>query len=203
MNEVFSNVKQFYNIDIDPNSMGVIGSFLQYDWVWKSLHSCYKVHENGMTVTSDRPGSSSWNTWAFTDPFPLKGRCTLRIKIDHKREDSGWIGIGVIRKSFVEKAKKTDGGFKVYSKHAIFVDPSWNAHEPHFNLHTLDVEKQGAMKKGDEVTIIVDNDAKTIHFFCNEDTTPFAEGNWEHLNYEPLCGYCILTSNKDCVSILP
>merc|ERR1712154_465006 len=181
-------------------SLRICCEFLDFKWVWHSLCDGYKVEENGLTLKNICAGDSSWSRWAYTQPFPTEGKHTLSIKINRKRLDQGWLGIGVIRKSFVEKTKTKEGGFKIYSNHAIFVDPSWNAIESHFNLLSLDISKQSQIKEKDIVRMTVNNDKRSIEFFVNSDTVPFARGNWEFLDYEPLCGYAILTSRNDEVS---
>ena len=40
------------------------------------------------------------------------------------------------------------------------------------------------MGAGDTICTVVDNDKKSIEFFCNEETTPFAVGDWSKINYE-------------------
>eukprot|EP00494_Astrolonche_serrata_P006578 UN06602 len=114
----------------------------------------------------------------------------------------GWLGVGVVRKSFAEGATAGDGGFGLYSQHAIFIDPSWDAKEPHFNLKRLNTDVQKSMYIGDVITIVVNNNTKEIHFYKNDDKEAFAEGDWAKLNYEPVCGYAILTTNEDKFTIL-
>jgi len=58
------------------------------------------------------------------------------------------------------------------------------------------------MVLGDEIRITVDNEKKEIFFYLNQETEPFAEGNWSKLNYEPLCGYAILTTQHDQFTIV-
>jgi len=127
----------------------------------------------------------------------------LTIKIANKRADSGWLGIGVIATKYIETAQPQDGGFKMYNKNAMFIDPSWNEDEPHFNLTYLDIERQHAMGKGDSVTIVVDNSAKRILFYRNDENTHFAEGNWKHVKYQQVSGYAILTTTNDELQIVP
>lgn len=200
---LWKTVKEQLYINVDDNSISVILSYLKQNWSWRTLYPDeYEISEDNLTVVNHSQGSSSWSRWAFTDAFSQTGSSKITIRINHKRPDHGWLGIGVIRKSFVEQATATDGGFKVYSKHALFIDPSWNANEPHFNLKYLNVSKQNSMKSGDTVTLVVDNISERILFYLNKERKHFAEGDWSVINYEPVCTYVILTSKNDKLSIV-
>eukprot|EP00494_Astrolonche_serrata_P032566 UN32835 len=194
--------KQYQSVVLDEDILSIISQFVMNEWQWHTLSSDYKIEPNGLTIIDETQNSSNWNSWAYTDPFPTTGVSELRVRIDKKRSDRGWLGLGVIRKSFVEKSESGDGGYNVYSQHSIFIDPTWNAKEPHFNLKRLDITKQQNMSEGDEITIVVNNNTREVHFYLNDEVKSFAEGNWKKLNYEPLCGYAILTTNGDQFSIV-
>merc|ERR1712018_643770 len=120
-------VYDVHRVYLDDLSLHICLQYLDFKWVWHTLCDGYEVIDNGLSIRNVHSGDSSWSRWAYTQPFPTQGVHTLSIKINQKRLDQGWLGIGVIRKSFVEKTKTKEGGFKIYSNHAIFVDPSWNA----------------------------------------------------------------------------
>merc|ERR1712048_1137342 len=156
-----------------------------------------------MGIKNTHTGESSWSRWAYTQPFPTEGVHTLKIKINQKRMDQGWLGIGVIRKSFVETTRSKEGGFKIYSNHAIFVDPSWNANEAHFNLLSLDISRQSQIKENDICKITVDNNKKTILYFVNDETIPFAEGKkkYNKNNYSIILIYFYVLHLKEMKKI--
>jgi len=198
---LWSTIRKQHRLTFDDNVLHVIWKFLEIKWRWNSYYNDYSVSENGLILRNVCDGDSNWSRWAFTNSFPREGRTAMSIKIDQKRPEKGWIGLGVIRSSYAEAARLGNGGFEVYSQHAIFVDPSWDNHESHFNLISLDVQKQSTMGTGATICTVVDNDRKSIEFFYNEETTPFAVGDWSKINYEEVCGYVILTTKNDQVTI--
>jgi len=198
---IWGTIRKVHRLSFDDNVLNIIWKFLEIKWKWRSYYSDYSVSESGQVLRNDSTGDSNWSRWAFTNPFPEEGRTTMSIKINKKREEKGWIGLGVVRSDFAHQAQGGNGGFEVYSQHAIFVDPSWDNHESHFNLISLDVRKQSLLGTGDTICTVVDNDRKSIEFFCNEEAIPFAVGDWSKLDYESVCGYVILTTKDDQVTI--
>eukprot|EP00494_Astrolonche_serrata_P024440 UN24698 len=195
-------IKEYQQISLDEDTLSIISEYAITEMQWQVGCGDYKIAPHGLTIENESQNSSNWNTWAYTDAFPETGVSELRVRIDKKRSDSGWLGLGVIRKSFVERSDPSDGGYAVYNKHCMFIDPSWYLNESHFNLKNLDVKKQQQMKEGDEITMVVNNNTKELSFYLNDERKSFAQGNWKKFNYEPLCGYAILTSNGDQFSIV-
>jgi len=216
---LFKAISEKFDLAMNGDVLGIILDYCEHRWSWHSVHSDYTISDDGFKVINQQEGDSNWAKWAYTEPFPDEGVHKLTIKIVNKRADSGWLGIGVIATDYIETAQPQDVGFKMYNKNAMFIDPSWNEDEPHFNLTYLDIERQvsrmfpeqlhvfimfqHAMGKGDSVTIVVDNTAKRIFFYRNDENTHFAEGNWEHVKYQQVSGYAILTSTNDELQIVP
>eukprot|EP00494_Astrolonche_serrata_P023395 UN23653 len=157
-------VKKHLHVNLDDDILSIISEFVVEAWEWDSNSDDFNVSSDGQVISNETERASNWDSWAHTDPFPETGISELRFRIDKKRNNRGWLGVGVIRKSFVEKCTKLDGGYSVYNKHAIFIDPTWHSKEDHFNLKGLDVEKQMSISEGDEITIVVNNNTKEILF---------------------------------------
>jgi len=108
-------IKKTYSIIVDEDALSIVCEFVVNEWQWKTLKSQYHITNGGLTVKDVTSEASNWHNWAYTNQFPSTGINELRVRIDRKRADRGWLGVGVIRKSFVDKSKKNEGGYSVYS----------------------------------------------------------------------------------------
>ena len=84
--------------------------FAKVLWQWETSCRFYQIDESLQSISNHTTENSNWGNWCVAKP--AFGECAndqISIRIDHKKDSSGWIAIGVVRKSHID-SKPEQGG---------------------------------------------------------------------------------------------
>ena len=84
--------------------------FAKLSWQWDTQCEHYQIDETLQSISNHTTENSNWGNWCVAKPaFGQCGNDQISIRIDHKKESSGWIAIGVVRKSHIDSNPEKGG----------------------------------------------------------------------------------------------